>query len=77
MFSAWHWNSWFVSIGAEVFMLSLLTGFSAFATALMFRIWGEACCDAAMFACVGRRKSFRSVTRRDEVARMWRQFSRA
>ena len=48
MFSAWDFNSWFLSIGAEVFMLSLLTGFSAFATALMFRIWGEACSDAAI-----------------------------
>ena len=47
MFSAWDVNSWFLSIGAEVFMLSLLTGFSAFATALMFRIWEEACFDAA------------------------------
>ena len=47
MFPAWDFNSWFFSIGAELFMLSLLTGFSACATALMFRIWGEACCDAA------------------------------
>ena len=47
MFSAWDFNSWFLSFGAEIFMLSLLTGFSAFAAALMFRIWGEACCDAA------------------------------
>ena len=47
MFSAWDFNSWFLSIGAEVFMLSLLTGFSAFATALMFRIWGEASCNPA------------------------------
>ena len=47
MFSAWHWNSWFVSIGAELFMVGLLTSFSAIATALMFRIWGEVRCDAA------------------------------
>jgi hypothetical protein len=47
MFSAWDLNSWFLSVGSELFMLGLLTGFSALATALMFRIWGEACCDAA------------------------------
>lgn len=47
MFSAWDLNSWLLSIGAELFMLGLLTGFSALATALMFRMWGEACCDAA------------------------------
>jgi hypothetical protein len=47
MFSAWDWNSWFLSIGAEFFMLGLLTSFSAIATALVFRIWGEACCNAS------------------------------
>jgi hypothetical protein len=47
MFSAWDLNSWFLSVGSELFMLSLLTAFSALATALMFRIWGEACCEAA------------------------------
>jgi hypothetical protein len=47
MFSAWDWNSWFLSIGAELFMFGLLTGVSAIATALMFRMWGEASCNTA------------------------------
>jgi hypothetical protein len=47
MFSAWDWNSWFLSIGFELFMFGLLTGVSAIATELMFRMWREACCDAA------------------------------
>jgi len=47
MFPAWDINSWFLSIGAEFFMLGLLTGFSVFATALMFRIWGEVSCNTA------------------------------
>lgn len=47
MFPAWDFNSWFLSIGAELFMLGLLTGFSVLATALMFRICGEASCNTA------------------------------
>jgi hypothetical protein len=47
MFSAWDWNSWFLSIGIELFMFGLLTGFSAISTALMFRMSGETCCDTA------------------------------
>ena len=47
MFSAWDWNSWFLSVGFELFMFGLLTSVSAIATTLMFRMWGEACCDTA------------------------------
>ncbi|HKQ35913.1 MAG TPA: hypothetical protein VJT11_11455 [Nitrospiraceae bacterium] len=46
MFSAWDFNSWFFSIGAVLFMLSFLTGFSALASVLMSRIWEDACDDA-------------------------------
>ncbi len=42
MFSAWDFNSWFFSIGAVLFMLSFLTGFSALASALMPWVWGDA-----------------------------------
>lgn len=45
MFSAWDVNSWFFSIGAVLFMLSFLTGYSALASALMSRMWGDACED--------------------------------
>lgn len=41
MFSAWDFNSWIVSVGVVLFMLSLLTGFGALVSALMSRIWGE------------------------------------
>jgi hypothetical protein len=47
MFSAWDFNSWFFSIGAVLFMLGFLTGFSALASILMSRMWGDACEDAA------------------------------
>ena len=47
MFSAWDFNSWITSIGIVLFMLSLLTGFSALVSALMSRIWGESRDDAA------------------------------
>jgi len=47
MFSAWDFNSWFFSIGAVLFMLGFLTGFSALASVLMSRMWGDACDDAA------------------------------
>jgi hypothetical protein len=47
MLPAWDFNIWFLSIGAELFMLGLLTGFSVLATALMSRIWGEASCNTA------------------------------
>ena len=50
MFSAWDWNSWFLSIGIELFMFGLLTGFSAIATALMFRMWGERAAIRQRFA---------------------------
>jgi hypothetical protein len=42
MFSAWDFSSWFFSIGAVLFMLTFLTGFSAFASALMSWVWGDA-----------------------------------
>ena len=54
MFSAWDFNSWFFSIGAVLFMLSFLTGFSALASALMSRIWGDVCADS-LIACMSRR----------------------
>ena len=47
MFSAWDFNSWLFSIGAVLFMLGFLTGFSALASALMSRMLGDACADAA------------------------------
>jgi len=47
MFSAWDFNSWIFSIGVMLFILSLLTGFGALVSALMSRICGEACDDAA------------------------------
>ncbi len=43
MFSAWDFSSWFFSIGAVLFMLTFLTGFSALASALMSRVWGDGC----------------------------------
>jgi Na+-transporting methylmalonyl-CoA/oxaloacetate decarboxylase gamma subunit len=48
MFSAWDFDSWIFSIGIVLFMLSLLTGFSALVSALMCRIWGEVRDDAAI-----------------------------
>jgi len=47
MFSAWDFNSWFFSVGTVLFMLGFLTGFSALASVLMSRMWGDACDDAA------------------------------
>ena len=47
MFSEWDFNSWIFSIGLMLFMLSLLTGFGAFVSALMSRTWGEGRDDAA------------------------------
>lgn len=41
MFSAWDFNSWIISVGVVLFMLSFLTGFGALVTALLSRIWGE------------------------------------
>lgn len=41
MFSAWDLHSWIVSVGAVLFMGSLITGFSAFVGALLSRILGE------------------------------------
>lgn len=41
MFSAWDFNSWLISVEAVVFMLSVLTVFGVFVTALITRIWGE------------------------------------
>jgi len=41
MFSAWDFNSWIVSVGIVLVMLSFLTGFGALVSALMSRIWGE------------------------------------
>jgi len=48
MFSAWDFDSWIFSIGIVLFMLSLLTGFSALVSVLMSRIWGETTDDAAI-----------------------------
>jgi len=48
MFSAWDFHSWVFSIGIVLFMLTLLTGFSALVSALMTRIWGEVRDDAAI-----------------------------
>ena len=39
MFSAWDFRSWIVSVGVMLFILSLLTGFGAFVSVLMSRIW--------------------------------------
>ncbi len=47
MFSAWDFHSWIFSIGTVLFILTLLTGFSALVSVLMSRIWGEAPDDAA------------------------------
>jgi len=47
MFSAWDFRSWIVSVGVMLFILSLLTGFGAFVSVLMSRIWGEATDNAA------------------------------
>ena len=47
MFSAWDINSWLFSIAAVIFMLGFLTGFSALASILMSRMWGDACEDVA------------------------------
>jgi hypothetical protein len=47
MFSAWDFHSWITSIGMVLFMLTLLTGFSALVSLLMFRILGEERDDAA------------------------------
>ena len=41
MFSAWDFNSWFISIGVVLLVLSLLAGLSALMTALVCWIWGE------------------------------------
>lgn len=41
MFSAWDFSSWLFSIVAVLFMLSFLTGFSALASVLMSRMWGD------------------------------------
>jgi Na+-transporting methylmalonyl-CoA/oxaloacetate decarboxylase gamma subunit len=48
MFSAWDFNSWVISIGVMLFVLSLLVGLSALMGALVFRIWGEEHDDAAI-----------------------------
>jgi hypothetical protein len=47
MFSAWDFHSWIFSIGVVLFILTLLTGFSALVSELMCRIWGEVREDAA------------------------------
>jgi len=48
MFSAWDFHSWVFSIGIVLFMLTLLTGFSALVSVLMSRIWGGVRDDAAI-----------------------------
>jgi hypothetical protein len=48
MFSAWDFNTWVFSVGAVLFMLGFLTGFSALASILMSRMWGDAYDDAAI-----------------------------
>ena len=46
MYTAWHCDSWIVSLGSELYIFSLLTGFGALVNALMYRIWAEAGEDA-------------------------------
>ncbi|MBI4003184.1 MAG: hypothetical protein HY348_15555 [Nitrospira defluvii] len=41
MFSAWDFNSWIVSVGVLLVIVSLLTGFGALVNALMARIWED------------------------------------
>ncbi len=41
MFSAWNLNTWIASLGAVLFIGSLLTGFAALVTVLMSRVWRE------------------------------------
>jgi hypothetical protein len=41
MFSAWNFHSWITSVGAVLFMCSLITGFGLLVTLLISRIWGE------------------------------------
>jgi len=40
-------DTWIFSVGAMLFILSILTGFGALVSVLMSRIWGEAPDDAA------------------------------
>jgi hypothetical protein len=41
-------DTWIFSVGAMLFILSILTGFGALVSVLMSRIWGEAPDDAAI-----------------------------
>ncbi len=48
MFSAWDFDSWIISIGIVLLVLSLLAGLSALTSALVFWIWGEERADATI-----------------------------
>lgn len=41
MFSAWDFHSWITSVGAVLFMGTLITALSAFVGTLLTRIFGE------------------------------------
>jgi hypothetical protein len=41
MFSAWDLNSWIASVGALLFIIGVLTGLGALASAFMSRVWRE------------------------------------
>ena len=45
--AAWLCDSWIFSLGSELFIFSLLTGFGAVVNALMRRIWRDAGQEAA------------------------------
>lgn len=47
MFSVWDFHSWIFSLGIVLFVLTLLTSFSALVSVLMCWIWGEVHDDAA------------------------------
>ena len=48
MCAAWRCHSWIFSLGSELFLFSLLTGFGALVNAPVCRIWGEAGEEAAL-----------------------------
>ncbi|MEK6803437.1 MAG: hypothetical protein AABZ34_12335 [Nitrospirota bacterium] len=41
MFSAWDFNSWIVSVGVLLVIVSFLTGLGALVNVLMARIWDD------------------------------------
>ena len=60
MFSAWDFDSWILSVGIVLLVLSLLAGLSALTSALVFWIWGEERDDAAS-PCTRRRSKDRPI----------------